>query len=35
VCGGSLTGGVDGGNVNDNYRGVASPTENNIEPELC
>jgi hypothetical protein len=29
-CGGSLTGVIDGGNVNDNYRGTASPVEDNI-----
>ena len=31
----TLTGAVDGGNVNDNYRGTASPVENNIVLESC
>jgi hypothetical protein len=29
-CSGTLNGAVDGGNVNDNYRGTATPLENNI-----
>jgi hypothetical protein len=33
-CGGALIGGVDGGNVNDNYRGTAAPVEDNIRPAL-
>lgn len=32
-CLGSLTGAVDGGNVNDNYRGTATPVEDNIDQE--
>jgi hypothetical protein len=32
--GGALIGGVDGGNVNDNYRGTAAPVEDNIRPAL-
>jgi hypothetical protein len=34
-CSGTFTGGVDGGNVNDNYRGSASPVENNIGVASC
>ena len=34
-CFTTLTGAVDGGNVNDNYRGTASPVENNIVLESC
>jgi predicted outer membrane repeat protein len=36
ACSATPTGGVDGGNVNDNYLGVASPVENNIGgPTSC
>jgi len=35
ACSAPLTGGVDGGNVNDNYLGVASPVENNIGGPTC
>jgi len=36
-CSGRLTGAVDGGNVNDNYRGTSAPVENNISdpPQVC
>lgn len=36
-CSGILTGAVDGGNVNDNYRGTSSPVEDNIAdpPQVC
>jgi len=34
-CSGTLVGTVDGGNVNDNYRGTASPVENNIAGPTC
>jgi hypothetical protein len=34
-CSGTLIGAVDGGNVNDNYRGTASPVENNIAGPTC
>jgi hypothetical protein len=33
--GGALIGGVDGGNVNDNYRGTAAPVEDNISARLA
>jgi hypothetical protein len=33
--GGALIGGVDGGNVNDNYRGTAAPVEDNISAPPC
>ena len=33
ACDSTLTGGVDGGNVNDNFRGTASPVEDNIAYE--
>jgi hypothetical protein len=32
---GSIAGAVDGGNVNDNYRGTAPPVENNIVTRSC
>ena len=32
---GSVTGAVDGGNVNDNYRGTAPPVEDNIVTRSC
>ena len=37
ACSGTLNGTVDGGNVNDNYRGMATPVENNIAdpPQTC
>jgi hypothetical protein len=34
-CSGTLIGAGDGGNVNDNYRGTASPVENNIAGPTC
>jgi hypothetical protein len=36
-CSGTLSGAVDGGNVNDNYRGTSTPVENNIAdpPPVC
>ncbi len=34
-CSGTLVGAIDGGNVNDNYRGIASPVENNIAGPTC
>jgi hypothetical protein len=31
-----LTGGIDGGNVNDNHLGSAAPVQNNIDgPSSC
>ncbi len=37
TCSGTLNGAVDGGNVNDNYRGTTAPVENNIAdpPPVC
>ena len=35
TCGGTLVGAVDGGNVNDNLRGTASPVEDNIAIPPC
>ena len=35
ACSATLTGGVDGGNVNDNYLGVASPVGSNIGGPTC
>jgi hypothetical protein len=29
-CSGTLNNAIDGGNVNDNYRGTAAPVEDNI-----
>jgi hypothetical protein len=34
-CSGTLVGAVDGGNVNDNQRGIASPVEDNIAMPPC
>ena len=35
-CGGGIVvGAVDGGNVNDNYRGTAVPVEDNISAPAC
>jgi len=34
-CSGTLVGAVDGGNVNDNYRGTTSPVEDNIAEPTC
>ena len=35
ACSATFTGGVDGGNVNDNYLGSASPVEDNIGGPSC
>ena len=35
ACSATLTGGIDGGNVNANYLGSASPVENNIGGPSC
>jgi len=35
ACSATMTGGIDGGNVNDNYLGSASPVENNIAGPSC
>jgi hypothetical protein len=35
ACSATFTGGIDGGNVNDNYLGSASPVENNIGGPSC
>jgi len=37
MCSGTLIGAVDGGNVNDNYRGTSTPVEDNIAdpPQTC
>lgn len=34
-CSGALVGAVDGGNVNDNYRGAGSAVEDNIATPVC